>query len=184
VTALRLALSGPIAAGPVIFERLDWRPLAIRPVLPVAAGEPPGEPTRLDEFRGRLAADLLGRAGAADDDPELGEALDRWELSLFQAEPFRSEQLRESLAALLGGQDGLFAASVRVAVLLGETGQERAEILAQLRGAEPDGDLVRRALVETLMHGDRERLLERLDESLLGLRPRPPSYFAVRAAAG
>jgi hypothetical protein len=182
VTALRLALSGPIAAGPVLFERLDWRPLAVRPVLPIAATEPGGEPARLDEFRGRLAADLLARTQAADDDPELAEALDRWELSLFQPGPFRAEQLRDSLAALLGGSDGLFAACVRAAVLLGETGQERADLLALLRGGEPDGDLVRRALVEALMHGDRLRLIERLDESLLGLRPRPPSYFAVRAA--
>jgi hypothetical protein len=184
VTALRLAVAGPVAAGPVLFERLDWRPVAIRPVLPIAATEPPGEATRLDEFRGRLARDLLQRTEAADEDPELGEALDRWELSLFQAEPFRSEQLRESLTALLGGQDGFFAACVRVAVLLGETGQERADVLAQLRGGEPDGDMVRRALVEVLMHGDRGRLIGTLDESLLGLRPRPPSYFAVRAAAG
>ena len=36
VTALGLATSGPIAAGPVLFERLDWRPYGIRPVLPVA----------------------------------------------------------------------------------------------------------------------------------------------------
>jgi hypothetical protein len=153
-------------------------------VLPIASTEPAGEPTRLDEFRGRLARDLLERTQAADEDPELAEALDRWELSLFQAEPFNSEQLRESLAALLGGADGLFAACVRAAVLLGETGAERAEILTRLRDGEPEAELVRRALVEVLMHGDRERLLERLDESLLGLRPRPPSYFAVRAAAG
>jgi hypothetical protein len=43
-------------------------------------------------------------------------------------------------------------------------------------------DVVRRALVEVLMHGDRRGLLDRLDESLLGLSPRPVSYFAVRAA--
>jgi hypothetical protein len=183
VSALRLALSGPIAAGPVLFERLDWRPLAVRPVLPIASTEPAGEPTRLDEFRGRLARDLLERTQAADGDPELAEALDRWELSLFQPEPFCSEQLRSALAALLGGSDGLFAACVRVSVLLGETGQERADLLARLRAGEPDAELVRRALVETLMHGDRARLIDRLDESLLGLRPRPPSYFAVRAAA-
>ena len=183
VTALRLALPGPIAAGPVIFERLDWRPVGIRPVLPVSGGEPPGEPTRLDEFRARLVRDLLERTPTIDDDPELGEALDRWELSLLQSEPFRSEQLRESLAALLGGQDGLFAASVRAAVLLGETGQERAELLAALRGGDPDPDTMRRAIVEAVMHGDRERLIARLDESILGLRPRPPSYFAARAVA-
>jgi hypothetical protein len=184
VTALRLAVAAPVAAGPVLFERLDWRPLGVRPVLPIAATEPPGEPTRLDEFRGRLARDLLERLEPAGEDPELGEALDRWELSLFQTEPFRSEQLRESVAALLGGMDGLFAAYARLSILLGETGQERAELLSRLRGGDPDTDVVRRALVETLMHGERERLLERLDDSLLGVKPRPPSYFAVRAVAG
>src|SRR5207244_4415088 len=30
VTALRLATAAPVAAGPVIFERLDWRPYGIR----------------------------------------------------------------------------------------------------------------------------------------------------------
>src|SRR4051794_23498983 len=127
VTALRLATAAPVAAGPVLFERLDWRPLAIRPVLPIAAAEPRGEPTRLDSFRARLAADLLARLGSAEDDPELAEALDRWELSLFADEPYRSEQLREALTALLGGSDGLWAASVRAAVLLGETARDRAE---------------------------------------------------------
>ena len=104
VTALRLATAGPIAAGPVIFERLDWRPYGIRPVMPIAATRPNGEPTRLDEFRGKLAADLRERLPVADEDQQLGEALDRWELSLFQSDPFRAEQLRESLGSLLGGR--------------------------------------------------------------------------------
>ena len=34
------------------------------------------------------------------------------------------------------------------------------------------------------MHGDRAGLIGQLDESLLGLKPRPPGYFAVRAAGG
>ena len=37
VTAIRLATAAPVAAGPVLFERLDWRPFGIRPVLPIAA---------------------------------------------------------------------------------------------------------------------------------------------------
>ena len=184
VTALRLATDAPVAAGPVLFERLDWRPLGVRPVLPIAATEPRGAPTRLDEFRGRLARDLLERLGEVDDDPELGEALDRWELSLFTDEPFRVELLRESLGALLGGRDGLWAAAARLAVLLGEKRDERAELYARLRDGDPDSELVRRALVETLMHGDRARLLDQLDRSLLGLAPRPSGYFAVKAAAG
>jgi hypothetical protein len=170
VTAVRLATAAPVAAGPVLFERLDWRPYGIRPVVPIAATQPAGEPTRLDAFRGAVAADLRERLVLADDDPELGEALDRWELSLFQDGPFRAEQLRESLAALLGGSDGLWAAAVRGAVLLGETPRERAELHVRLSG-DPDPDAVRRSLVETLLHGDRAALGATLDETILGLRP-------------
>jgi hypothetical protein len=149
-------------------------------VLPIAATQPPGEPSRLDSFRGNLAGQLLKRISNADEDPDLAEALDRWELSLFATEPFRSEQLREALMALLGGADGLWAATVRTALLLGETARERADQLERLRalvGGEPAKpstvDAVRRALVETLLHGDRAALVAALDESLLGLRARP-----------
>jgi hypothetical protein len=183
ITAIRLATAAPIAAGPVLFERLDWRPYGVRPVLPIAATQPAGEPTRLDSFRAGLAADLLPRLALADEDPELGEALDRWELSLFQDGPFQAEQLRESLAALLGGSDGLWAAAVRGAILLGDTPRARAELQDRLAG-DPEADVIRRALVETLMHGDRAQLVASLDESILGLRAPPASYFAARAAAG
>jgi hypothetical protein len=189
VTALRLATAAPVSAGPVLFERLDWRPYGIRPVLPIAATQPPGEPSRLDPFRGKLARDLLARITEADSDPELAEALDRWELSLFAAEPFRSEQLREALTALLGGADGLWAATVRAALLLGETPRERAEQIERLRAlarGEPatplTADAVRRALVETLLHGDREALVAALDDSLLGLRARPAGFLAAVAS--
>jgi hypothetical protein len=166
VTALRLATCGAIAAGPVLFERLDWRPFGIKPVLPIAAAQPNGEATRLDPFRGRLAGELLERLALADQDPDLGEALDRWELSLFQTGSSRDEQLREALTALLGGADGVWAASMRASVLLGE------------RIEEPRPDTVRRAIVETLMHGDRAALVVALDETMLGLREAPAGYFA------
>src|SRR6266545_2059240 len=188
VTALRLATAGPVAAGPVLFERLDWRPYGIRPVLPIAATPPPAEPTRLDTFRGALARELRARLVPADEDVELGEAIDRWELSLFQNGPFRSEQLRSALEALLGAGDGLWAAALRASVLLGETGRERAAYLSalrQLREGESEGaaDLVRRALVEALRLGDRRRLVTELDEALLGVRPRPAGLAVQTALA-
>jgi len=190
VTALRLATAAPVAAGPVLFERLDWRPVGVRPVLAIAAAEPPGEPTRLDEFRGGLAAELLQRLAVCDGDPPLGEAVDHWELSLFAAEPSRSGELRESLAALLGAGDGLWAASARLAALVGESPAERGELFARLRGlaggghaSTRDGEAIRRAIVEALMSDDRHGLVARLDDSLLGLTPRPRSYFAVEALA-
>jgi hypothetical protein len=189
ITALRLATSGSIAAGPVIFERLDWRPFGVRPVLPIAATTPPGQPTRLDVFRGETARVLITKLDAADVDRELGDALDRWELALFQDGSFRSEQLGASLDALLGGGDGAWAASLRAAVLLGETGRERREtldVLQRLRdgAAGPDAvDIVRRALVETLLRGKRRALVAELDESLLGVRPKPSSRVAQALAS-
>jgi hypothetical protein len=42
---------------------------------------------------------------------------------------------------------------------------------------------VRRALVETLLHPDRLELVVALDESLLGLRPRPQVTTAARVVA-
>src|SRR6476469_550133 len=147
VSALRLATAGAIAAGPVVFERLDFRPLRISPLLPIAATQPRGEAARLDKIRARLAADLRAKLTLADSDRELGEALDRWELSLFSEEPFRSAQVREAITCLLGGDGGAWAAGMRAAVLLAEKTQERSELAAGLRNEHLDRvarDAVRR----------------------------------------
>jgi hypothetical protein len=182
ITALRLATAGAIAAGPVVFERLDFRPLRISALLPIAATQPRGEATRLDKLRARRAADLRAQLTLADTDRELGEALDRWELSLFSDEPFRSAQVRESLVCLLGGDGGAWAATMRAAVLLTEKGRERGELLDTLRAERLDRDgrdAVRRTLVETLLHGNRDELVLALDDTLLGIRPRPASVLRV-----
>jgi len=171
VTALRLATAAPLAAGPVFFETLDGRPFGIRPVLPIAATQPPGEPSRLDVFRGALAGELLIRLTLADEDDALAEALDRWELSLFQQEPFRGEQLRAAMAALLGETWPL-----RGALLLEADPGVRERLhtdLARLADRDeptsPAVDAVRRALVQTLRHGDRADLVRDLDRALLGI---------------
>jgi hypothetical protein len=182
VTAIRLATAGAVAAGPVVFERLDFRPLRVSPLLPIAATQPRGEATRLDKVRARLAADLRSKLVLADEDRSLGEALDRWELSLFSEEPFRSAQVREGLVCLLGGGDGAWAATIRTAVLLSEKTQERSELLASLRAEQlsrTGRDAVRRALVETLVHGNRAELVVSLDDALLGLKPRPATVLRV-----
>ncbi len=191
VTAIRLATAAPVAAGPVVFERLDWHPFGVRPVLGIASTEPAGEPGRLDPWRGKLAGDLLTRLGETEGDGGLGEALERWELSLFESEPLRSERLREALAAALGAVDGLWAAAMRAAILVGEAGSDRAVVVESLRmlgrGERADGtavDAVRRALVETVLHEDRARLLLALDDALLGLRARPAGYFSFRHESG
>jgi hypothetical protein len=190
VSALRLATPGAVAAGPVLFERLDWRPYGVRPVPPLAAQVPPGDATRLDPFRARLAAGLQTRLVEGPVEQDLLEALERWELALFHEGPMRADELREALEALLGCDEGPWAAAMRAAVLLGETAGERSELLTAFRAlVDGDGpgaraeDAVRRALVETLLHDSRGELVNDLDEALIGLRPRPQLTAAARVAA-
>jgi len=181
VSAIRLTTAAALAAGPVLFETLDGRPFGIRPVLPIAATQPPGESSRLDAFRTPIAADVLAALGDADGDPELAEALDRWELSLFQNEPFRTEQLRASLGALLGDTWPL-----RCTVLLEEDGAAREELhghLVALAGGEAASpvtlEAVRRALVAILRARDRIELVYDLDRELLGLSRRTAAWAAA-----
>ena len=59
----------------------------------------------------------------------------------------------------------------------------RRRLLELLRAGSPPPDLVRRALVEAVLHADRAKLLRTLDDSLVGLAPPPAGYFALRAAS-
>jgi hypothetical protein len=178
VSALRLTTMAAVAAGPVLFETLDGRPFGIQPVLPIAATEPPGEPSRLDAFRTPIAIDVLAALGDADGDPELSDALDRWELSLFQSEPFRSEQLRAALASLLGE-----TWPMRCCILLADDAGAREELYGGLTGfaagdpaTRATVDAARRAVVAVLRSRDRDRLAHELDRELLGLGRRPVSH--------
>jgi hypothetical protein len=174
----------------VLFERLDWRPYDIKPVPPLAAQAPPGEPTRLDAFRGRLAERIVHRLAEGPADPDLLEAIERFEIALFNRGPLRADELREALVTLLGGEDGAWAAAMRAAALLGETASDRAELATSLRrlidgdgpGARAE-DTVRRALVEALLAESREALIGALDDALLGLRPHPQVTTAARVLA-
>jgi len=127
-----------------------------------------------------VAEQLRPHLARADDDARLGDALDRWELSLFQDDPFRGEQLRQALDSALGGGEGVWAAAMRAAALLGETAEERAELVERFRTPTPE--LVRRLLVATLLHGDRARLLHELDAALLGLRAGTQRVAELRAS--
>ena len=193
VTALRLATAGAIAGGPVVFERLDWRAYGIRPLLPIAAVRPAGDPAHLEGVRARVARTLLARLASADLDPEVNEALDRWELSLFQGDQLRAESLRAVLERALGAGDGAFAAALRAAVLLGDSGRTRRDLLAELRNhlsgsgevdIERVADVARRVLVELLLHGERAALIGSLDDSLLGARLGSSVAPGGRVAAG
>ena len=142
--------------GPGAVRDARRRPYGIRPVLPIAATQPPGEPSRLDSFRGALAGELLTRLGIADTDTPLAEALDRWELSLFQNEPFRSEQLRavarHAARLHLGAPHRPFC-SRRSRWRAPRSTRPSSHSTEARRPRRTVTDAVRRALVETLRHG-------------------------------
>ena len=178
VSAIRLTTMAAVAAGPVMFETLDGRPFGIQPVLPIAATQPPGESSRLDAFRAPIAVDVLSALGDADGDPELADALDRWELSLFQSEPFRSEQIRTALTSLLGE-----TWPMRCCVLLADDARSREELYGELTAlAGGDAataatvDAARRAVVAVVCSRDRDRLAHELDRELLGLGRRQAAH--------
>ena len=178
VSALRLTTAAAVSAGPVLFETLDARPFGIQPVLPIAATQPPGEPSRLDLFRTPIAVEVFAALGDADGDAELADALDRWELSLFQSDPFRGEQLRAALASLLGE-----TWPMRCCVLLGEDASAREELYGELTvlaagdaATSPAVDAARRAVVAVLRSRDRDRLVHDLDRRLLGLDRRADTH--------
>ena len=142
------------------------RPARGHAAVRVVAQIPPGEATRLDPFRARLAAEIQARLAETSGETDLLEAVERWELALFHEGPLRADELREALEALLGCDEGPWAAAMRASVLLGETARERSDLLTAFRALlDGDGpgaraeDAVRRALVETLLHGNREELV-------------------------
>ena len=174
VSAIRLATAAPVAAGPVLFERLDWRPFGIRPCCRSRRRSrrvrPRASTPSVPRSRARCCHALL-----ADGDAPLAEALDRrGELSLFQNEPFRSEQLRGALAGCSATRGSSAPPScsamparsaVRFMPRCGRRPGEQASPRAE--------EAVRRSLVETLRHGDRPALVRSLDDVLLGLRSAP-----------
>ena len=172
VSAIRLATAAPVAAGPVLFERLDWRPFGIRPVLPIAATQPPGEPTRLDSFRAEVTREVLGRLALADADAPLRRGARP--LGAL-AVPERAVPLRAAARRARRPARGDVGASRRRAAR--RASEERRAIHSALRSlaegeqaSERAEAAVRRSLVETLRHGDRAVLVRSLDDALLGLR--------------
>jgi hypothetical protein len=71
---------------------------------------------------------------------------------------------------------------MRIAVLVGENTKARGELLEALRADRAGRDVrdaLRRALVETLLYGNRGELIRSLDETMLGLRPKPATAVAA-----
>ncbi len=181
VSAVRLATAAPLAAGPVLFETLDGRPFGIRPVLPIAATQPPGEadPARRVPRRARRPAARRARPRGRGHRARRG-ARPLGAVALpARALPLRAGARRAGRAV----RRDLAAAHVRPA------GRGRRRPRGAARRPRGDGggesgtpaavDAARRALVEVLQHDDRGALARELDDELLGIRGRRGLRLAV-----
>jgi hypothetical protein len=190
VSALRLVSGGPIAAGPLVFERLDASARAVVPLPASAATPPPGEPVRLDAHRLSIARALRARLGALPAG-KLRLALTRHEQALSAADAHgRADGALQALAVLLDPPgDGIYAIAMRAAALQGDTPTDRGEIAAAVRGAhalvhgladapsapDPRLDEIVRAVLMSALLDDRggDGLPDLVDEVIIGARPRP-----------
>ena len=161
VSALRLATAGAIAAGPVVFERLDFRPLRISPLLPIAgdaaarrgdAARRAPRPARRRPARAAAARRRRPRArrGAR---PLGAVALLRGAVPLGAGARGADRAARRRRRRVGGGRCGRRSCSAR---------RRRTAPTARRRSAPRTSgatarDAVRRALVEVLLHGEPRR---------------------------
>jgi hypothetical protein len=156
VAALRLAGGGAVAAGPLLFSRLDIEPRAVQ-ALPAAVATGLGGPSvRLDALALEQAARLCARLCETDPASPAAAALERWSQAPGS----------QALEPLLGADRRLGA--LRAAALVGATAEERVRIAADV---EPfTGSVLAAAVLDDRSGAG---LAETLDEVLLGVRPRP-----------
>ncbi len=204
VLALRLVFGGPITVGPVLFERVDWAPRAVR-ALPASVTQVlPGEPVRLDPQKLYMVRALADRMADAEvHGGPIAVALGRWASASGAAVAAeRAAGLAAAVEPLLGADGaGHHAVAMRAAALVGENAADREDVAiamqAALRLSRPDaplsdtdrlatvvGDIARSVLAAALDHGaDASKLGATLDAVLLGSRPRPQSVTnLVRSA--
>jgi hypothetical protein len=207
VVALRLVTGGAVTAGPIVFERVDWSPRAVRAVPALASTSAPGEPARLDANAVPLVRALVARLGA---ERGLGGAAVSVALARYGGAASAADAgervagLTAVLEPLLGDDGaGSWAVSMRAAALVASTAAERRRIavalrdaiaLGRLRGGPYSGDLERLArtlddvarsvLVAALeLDCGPSGLADLLDEVLLGARPRPQVVGTVARSA-
>ena len=178
--ALRLATAGAIAAGPVVFERLDFRPLRISPLLPIAATQPPrrADPARFApgprrRRPSRAAAARRRRPPARRGARPLGALALRG-----RAVPDGPGARRAYRSARLGRRPlGLPLCARPSCSRRRRRPAQSSRTCCTRRAGSRARDGVRRALVEALLAWEPPELVGALDETLLGLqaRGRPPS---------
>ncbi len=183
VTALRLATAGAIAAGPVVFERLDYRPLRDRAVAPDRGD---AAARRCDPAR-RGARPARGRPARA------AAARRRGPRARRGARPLGALALLRGAVPLRAGARGACVPARRRRRDLGRVAPGRRPPRREGRRA---GRGARRASAPSSSTGSRAtrcaacssrrcctvtaaELVAAVDETLIGLRPRPSSVLRV-----
>ena len=135
ILAMRLVFGGPITVGPVLFERVDWAPRAVR-ALPASVTQVlPGEPVRLDSQSSTWCA----RSPTGWRMPRCTAAHRRRarSLGLGQRRGHSAERAAGLAAAVepLLGADGAghHAVAMRAAALVGANAADREDVAIAMR---------------------------------------------------
>lgn len=199
VIALRLLTGGAVTAGPALHERVDWAAQPVR-LLPAELCSTRGAGGRLDAQQKPVLRALIERLRTIDeDDPRTAAAVAAYAASGVHDGARRvGAQLRVLEGLLATDGAGPHGVSMRAAALLGDGPTQRRAVLDALRdGAayavsgvsladadrlayEIDG-IVRGVLVAAIEQGGGD-LGTKLDDVLIGARPRPRLVAAVASA--
>jgi hypothetical protein len=135
VSVIRALAGGSVAAGPFVFERLDVRSLAPRPVQAIAARPCGTNPSRID---GSVAKALPAALRRLSGDPagSLARALDRWQ-SAATASGLTSLRLTfDALVDIYATERETGSAALRLAVVVGSSLPERQQFVQAMHHAD------------------------------------------------
>lgn len=134
IAAIRALAGGSICAGPVVWERLDFRALAPRPVLAVAARRCGSLPSKIDATIAKSLPGALRRLSTDPDGPA-SQALERYQYAATSQGLSALRAIFDALIDIYADDREVMAAGLRIAVVVGASLPERQQFAAAMRHA-------------------------------------------------
>lgn len=190
VAAIRALAGGSVCAGPLVLERLDYRTLAPRPVLALAARRCGAIPSRIDTTIARSLPQALRRLSS---DPEgaVARALERYQYAATAQGLTALRAVFDTVTDIYADERETMSAALRMAAVVGASLAERQQFTTAMRSAAlvirqagpPDEEVVEltrllaaglRATIAAALVGELplSRLQDYADSILLGERER------------
>lgn len=134
VAAIRALAGGSVCAGPSIWERLDFKPMAPRPVLAIAARRCGALPSKID---GTIAKSLPAALRRLSSDPNgpAARALERYQYAATSTGLSALRAIFDALIDIYADDREVMSAGLRMAVVVGASLPERQQFATAMRRA-------------------------------------------------